>query len=214
MKNLSTLLAICFALFTFTISVAGEDIPVFQKNTTFANVCAKAKFEGKPVMLLISSKTCPAYRNFTNKVLSDSSILGLYGRNFICYNVDADSKEGKKLAHQYNAMVLPTIIYFSPEKQIIFRSHGTDKPVVAATEATKVIAVMETHRIVKEQALTMRNIASINKQVQKKVAISYAKNDAKAGKNDIDKQVFAYTLNSHDMKIFSKEYTKSMNKYK
>ena len=213
-KNINTLLATIIALFSFQITIAGNNVPAFEKNSTFDQVCAKAKSLGKPVMLLISSKECASFRNFTNKVLSDSAIIGLYGRNFICINVDADSKEGKRLAYKYNALILPTIIYFSSEKEIIFRSHGSDMPAIAAEEANRVIKVVQTHKIVKSEALKMRNISSLNKKVQTKVAIAYAKKDAQAGKTDIEKQVFEYTLNCEDLSIFNRVYVRSMNKYK
>jgi thioredoxin-related protein len=214
MIKLITLLAICFTTFSFQFASAVEENPASNKSTSLEQAFAKAKQQAKPVMLIISSKGCASYRNFTNKVLSDSAIVGLYGRNFILHTVDADTKEGKKLAYKYNAMVLPTIIYFSADKEIIFRSHGGDKPAVAAEEATKVIKVMQTHKIVRAQALKMRNISYLNKKVQKKVAVTYAKKDATEGRTDIEKQVFEYTLNSSDLKFFNKTYVKSMNKYK
>jgi hypothetical protein len=213
MKTINTLLAICFSLFSLHLTYAEGELPVFQKNTTFEQVCNKAQFLGKPVMLVISDKECSSMRNFTNKVLSDSTILGMYQKNFICYSIDAGSKEGKRLAYKYNALVLPTIIYFSPDRQIIYRSHATDQVTEAAEEVNKVMGVMKTHKLVQQQALKMRNISYLNRKVQKKVAISYAKKDAKEGRTETEKQAFEYTLNSEDLKHFKKFYIKEMNKY-
>jgi len=213
MKTRTTLLTICLGLFSFQFASAGQKAPLFQTNTTFERVAAKAKFENKPVMLIISSKECASFRNFKTRVLADTSVAGLYERNFLCYNIDVDTKEGKQLAYKYNAMVLPQIIYFSAGGQVIFRSHATDQPIVAIEEAQKVIKVVEIHAVVMQQALKGRNITHLNKKVQKQVAVEFAKKDAKAGKTDIENQVFEYTLNSDDLRFFKKVYVKTLNKY-
>jgi uncharacterized protein YyaL (SSP411 family) len=209
---ITRLLFFCLALFTFQIAFADGEIPIFRKNTSFEQACSKAKFQNKPVMLIISSKDCASYRNFTNRVLNDTAVTGLYDRNFICYNVDVETKEGKKLASQYNVLIFPVIIYLSPDRQVIFRSHGTDKPTVAAAEAKSVLDVMQTHNELKERALKMVNVSYLNRKLQKQTAIAYARNDKKEGRRDIEKQVFEYALNSDELKYFIKHYIKNMHK--
>jgi thioredoxin-related protein len=213
MKTTAGILAICLTIFSFQLCRADEKNPIFVQGTSFDQVANRAQFLGKPVILLITTKDCPSMRNFTNKVLSDSTVQRIYGRNFMAYRVDVESAEGKKLASRYNALILPQIIYFSPDKNIIFKSHGTDDPKKAIEEATNVLNVVKTHQLVKNQALKMRNISYLNRKVQKKAAIAYAKKDAKEGKTDAEKQVFEYTLNSEELRFFKKHYVKTLTRY-
>jgi hypothetical protein len=212
MKVTITQFLLLLLIISYQPVFATDEAPLFEQNTSFDKLCVRARYEKKPVLLLISSKSCAAFRNYRVKVLSDSSIIDLYGRNFLCYNVDIDSREGRRLANQFNALIFPAIIYLSPERDVIFRSNGTDKVTAAATEAIRVLKVMQTHQQVVRQALRVKSLTAINRKHQRKVAEAYAQKDFKAGKTDVDKQVFEYTLNNADLRIFRKTYIKTMQK--
>jgi hypothetical protein len=213
MNRITSIAATLILLLFIQLPAAMAQVPAFPVDKPFEEVTKEASALGKPVILVIRSNDCASCRIFSNKVLGDTTIQGLYQRNFLFHMVYADSKEGRKLSYKYNVMIYPTIIYFSPDKEIIHHSNGSDQVAVMAAEARSVLQVTGTYNTLKMQAEKMNKDSYMSKKVQKKVAQQYAARDTKEGKTAVDEQVLEYTLDNVDLKHFKKTYVKTMQRH-
>jgi thioredoxin-related protein len=203
-------LAMFFSFIALNASAA-NDSGLFVRTMTFEQLSAKAATEGTPIFLVIGSKNCFSYRRFCVKVLQNQELITYFKSNFMCYNVDVSTKEGRRLAKEYEAYVLPTIIFFTPDKKVHMSTNGSLDVNKVMAEADKALEMIRKTSLDKK-GLKNRQLKAINKKTQRELGIEYAARDTREGRKDIKKQVAEYTFESRSLKYFKRAYASSMRK--
>lgn len=203
-------LAMFFSLIALN-ATAANDSGLFVRTMTFEQLSAKAATEGTPIFLVIGSKTCFSYRRFCVKVLQNPELITYFKSNFMCYNVDVSTKEGRRLPKEYEAYVLPTIIFFTPDKKVHMSTNGSLDVNKVLAEADKALEMIR-KTSVGNKGMKNRQIRAINRKNQKQLGVEYAARDTREGRKEIRKQLAEYTFESRSLKYFRKSYVSSMRK--
>lgn len=97
--------------------------------SSFAAGRARAKQEGKPLLLLFKVEGCTYCGELKNSILTEPQVVEL-SRQFVCAEVDLD-REGD-ICKQYRVRGYPTVLFTDPEGKDLVRLTGV-KPVTVVT---------------------------------------------------------------------------------
>lgn len=92
----------------FAIGVFGADIPW---NSSYDQALLKAKKEGKPLMVLITSETCRWCRKLESTTLQDDEIVSRINTSFQAVNVTKDKSVYPK---NFTAKMVPMSYFIDP----------------------------------------------------------------------------------------------------
>lgn len=105
--------------------------------TSYAQALKKAKEHNKPIMMVISSKTCPWCRKFERQTLKKKMIDNIVSKNYIPL---ALTRDVDKYPKQFNAKVVPTVFFIDPGNEKVFdRSLGYKNKKVYKKVLTKTL---------------------------------------------------------------------------
>jgi len=118
MKNL-------FFLVVFIVYGFGSShnfIEKYNYEVDYKSGLEKAKKANKPILLVLSTKTCPWCRKFERQTLKKEVIDNIIKANFIPIALDKNSGIYPK---KFTPKVVPTVYFIDPKDQsIIFTSYG------------------------------------------------------------------------------------------
>ena len=120
--------ALCLAsnLFGASIEFAKE----MGYETNYNEALQKAKTTSKPIILIVSSETCPWCRKLENQTLSKEYIDKIIQDNFIPI---AQTKEIDNLPPKFYPKYVPTVYFINPitneayENSVGYKAHGKFK---------------------------------------------------------------------------------------
>ena len=111
-------------LFFITLSQAST-VELFNSlgySKDYAQALEKAQKEDKPMMLVISTKTCPWCRKLEQQVLKRKNINKQVQNDFIGVPIERDTDVYPK---KFTPKVVPTIVFVNPkDESVIFTSYG------------------------------------------------------------------------------------------
>lgn len=88
----------------------------YQSN--YEKALQKAKNQNKPIMMVLSTKTCPWCRKLENQTLKKNVISEMVANHFIPLAIDKD--EPNTYPPQFSTKVVPTVYFIDPKTQTIF----------------------------------------------------------------------------------------------
>lgn len=89
---------------------------------TYKETLDKAVKSNKPMMLVISEKTCPWCRKLENQTLKKKNINQFVQDNFVALGLEKNDDVYPK---QFTPQVVPTVVFVNPKDEtIIFESYG------------------------------------------------------------------------------------------
>lgn len=91
---------------------------------TLEQVAVQSKLENKPIFLLAHASYCSVCRKMKKSVFSDKEIGDLFNKSFINAQSDIESEEGKKIVNDYEIIGTPTLLFLTPDGQVINKSSG------------------------------------------------------------------------------------------
>lgn len=109
-KILLTFLMLLSSLFAGSLEFANK----MSYETSYNNALNKAIKQNKPIMMVISTKTCPWCRKLERQTLKKNMINEVVQKNFIPVTLTRDIDNYPK---QFDAKVVPTIFFIDPNKQ-------------------------------------------------------------------------------------------------
>lgn len=77
------------------------------------DVLARARENGRCVMLSFRSDWAPLSRKLDRVCLTDARVLGEL-EDLLCFEVDSDTREGKALRKRYTVQIPPTLVFLEP----------------------------------------------------------------------------------------------------
>jgi len=91
-------------------------------STTYQETLNKAVKNRKPMMLVISEKTCPWCRKLENQTLKRKNINQFVQNNFIAVGLEKNDDVYPK---KFTPQVVPTVVFVNPnDESIIYQSYG------------------------------------------------------------------------------------------
>jgi thiol-disulfide isomerase/thioredoxin len=91
---------------------------------TWAEVMAKAKKEGKPVMVDFWAPWCGPCRMMNSQTFKDAQVGEAMNGKIIAYKMNTDEGEGGQKGQQYKVTGIPCFVFFSPDGKEIHRAVG------------------------------------------------------------------------------------------
>lgn len=112
------------AVFT-AISLHATPAELFKSlgySENYEQALKKAKANNKPLMLVISEKTCPWCRKLENQVLRRDNINSLVQKEFVGLGLEKNDDVYPK---QFTPKVVPTVVFVdSKDESVIYESYG------------------------------------------------------------------------------------------
>lgn len=107
---------------TFLHAYSSELFQTLGYSATYEEALNKSKIDNKPMMLVISTKTCPWCRKLENKVLRREIINNVVQQNFVALALEQNDDVYPK---KFRPQVVPTIIFVNPtDEKIFYKSYG------------------------------------------------------------------------------------------
>lgn len=85
--------------------------------TSYQSALSKAKSSNKPIMMVITTTTCPWCRKFERQTLRKRSINNTVHNNFIALSV---TRGVDSYPYKFDAKVVPTVFFIDPKNEKIF----------------------------------------------------------------------------------------------
>lgn len=121
-------------LLTFLVcTLSSYSDPPLKKGITFfkgswEEALIKAKEENKYVFIDFYATWCGPCKKLKHTSFKDSDVGTYFNKNFINISIDAESKEGIKIARRYGVSSYPTLIITDPTGKQKTRTTGFKKP--------------------------------------------------------------------------------------
>lgn len=87
-------------------------------------VVQKAKKENKPIFVDAYAVWCGPCKWMAKNVFTNDTVADFYNTNFVNVKMDMEKGEGIELAKKWKIQAYPTLLYFSPEGDMIHRICG------------------------------------------------------------------------------------------
>lgn len=130
MKVLLIILIILATLYAFRASFMKVDFKRTSPggiqfiNEGWAQALTQAKVENKPVLLDIYATWCGPCKMLKTSTFADKDAGDYYNQHFINVALDGEQPEGEQLAQKFQIRGYPTLIFLSPEGQVLHKSAG------------------------------------------------------------------------------------------
>ncbi|MFK7936900.1 MAG: thioredoxin family protein [Saprospiraceae bacterium] len=99
----------------------------FVKNN-LDQVKRKAETENKPFFVDFTASWCMPCRWMDETTFSDPNLTEFINKNYLAVKVDVDDFDGYAYKQQYNIKMLPSIMVFSPEGEVVARYQESMSP--------------------------------------------------------------------------------------
>ena len=94
----------------------------------------RATIQNKPIFVQVYGKNC-GFCLQIEKAFSESKYLTeYYNTNFVNYKIMLDTPEGHAFQQAYQVESLPTLLYFSPEGELVLRTKGSNNVLALLTD--------------------------------------------------------------------------------
>ena len=106
-----------------TLSAAATEI-TFVKSLTWKQIKEKAAKEKKMIFFDAYTTWCGPCKYLENKVYTDDAVASYYNANYINVKFDMEDGEGITLAEELGITSYPTLLFFSPEGELVHKYIG------------------------------------------------------------------------------------------
>lgn len=118
MKKTTILLGILF----ITTATFAQSIQFSKKS--WKETLVEAKKTNKPIFVDAYTTWCAPCKKMSKYVFTKPNVGTYYNENFISLKLDMEAEEGKQFAAEYKVKAFPTLLYFSPEGEVLHRVAG------------------------------------------------------------------------------------------
>lgn len=121
---------IAMKILLFTLFIIWFSHPVFSQNVYFTpgsweEVLQKAKVENKYIMVDAFTDWCgPCKRMDAEMFQNNVAVADFVNANFVSFKADCEKTPGVAIAMKFKVISYPTLLFFNPQGQLIFRSLG------------------------------------------------------------------------------------------
>lgn len=120
----------------------------------FEDITAEAKRTGKPIILTFIEDWCNHCQKMTKTTFNDVNVANKLNQNYLAYQVDGTTADGKKLIKQFNISDFPAVIVLDNGQKVKGNFNGYHQP----QDFLKALTSIETGQKVKETFWNKINI--------------------------------------------------------
>lgn len=119
----SSFFAANLAVFVLWMTSAQAQSVTFEEGD-WNSVVAKAKAAGKPIFVDTYASWCEPCKWMDKHVFAKSEVGDFFNQHYISYKLNIERGEGMAFAETYRVTAYPTLLYFSPEGELLHRIIG------------------------------------------------------------------------------------------
>ncbi len=112
----------------------------------FEDITTEAKRTGKPIILTFVEDWCNHCQKMTKTTFNDKSVANKLNQNYLAYQVDGTTADGKMLIKQFNISDFPAVVVLDKAQKIKGNFNGYHQP----QDFLKALNGIETGKKVKE----------------------------------------------------------------
>ena len=119
------------SLFTvlFMIGSYGQNRSITFYEKPFQEVLAIAKQQDKLIFMDAFASWCGPCKWMSATIFTNDTVADFYNQHFICVKYDMEKGEGVTLREKYGVKAYPTLLFISPEGDLIHKRVGAPQPV-------------------------------------------------------------------------------------
>jgi thioredoxin-related protein len=122
-------------LLSFTAHIMSAQVTFFTG--TWNELFEKAKAENKPVMVFLKLSTCGYCKYTENQIFKRDTAFEYLNENYLCYEVDLKTPEGRKLKNEYDVTMTPSFLFYNSKGKFTRIAEGFHCAAELKNEATK-----------------------------------------------------------------------------
>ena len=105
-----------------------DDVP-------YKTALESAKTQGKPLFVMLYADWCPHCNQMKKDVFSDSAVMDILKKNYVCVWKNIEKEEGIELRDKFNTKSLPTFLFIDPKDEtLLYALKGESKKEEFMTE--------------------------------------------------------------------------------
>ncbi len=209
------MLAMMRSIFTALLlalgSVAAQAGGIDFFHGSFEEALNKASEEGKLVFVDAYAVWCGPCKRMSNQVFPREDVGAFYNDNFVNLKIDMERDEGKTFGRKFPVSSYPTLLYISPEGELVQRVVGAQDPANLIKQGQ--LALRKTDRSEtyakryregdRDPELVLAYVESLNKAGKPSLAIAneFLRDNKAHGDADVQAVIFASTVQV-DSRIF------------
>lgn len=121
-RKLLLLIVLFFSISTYFTTTKAQEVDFH--NGSWEEIKALAKKENKPIFIDFYTDWCGWCKVMDKKTFKDPKVAEIANKNFIPYRLNAEKGEGIQIARQYKVRAFPTIIFYSPDGEVLGKLVG------------------------------------------------------------------------------------------
>ncbi|MHA4807895.1 thioredoxin family protein [Flavitalea flava] len=122
--KLFVLAAVCLCIFKSSVTAQGIEFT----HGDWATIKALAKKENKLIFVDFYTDWCAPCKVMAREIFPRQEVGDFFNKNFINLKMDAEKGEGPAIAARYNVAGYPTLLFASPEGELIYKVLGSTQP--------------------------------------------------------------------------------------
>lgn len=122
MKLVKTTAATFFALLLSSALAFGGGIEF--EHISLKKGLEKARSEGKLIFIDLYATWCGPCKMLSNSTFKDDNLGNFMNDNFVCLKIDGEKGEGEELMTDFDIDAFPTMLFLSPDKELIKKLVG------------------------------------------------------------------------------------------
>ena len=119
---------------------------------SWQDALTEAKRQNKPLFVDVYANWCPPCRRMAREAFPNSKVAEKYNSRFVNYQLDAEAGEGINVARAYAVTSYPTLLYVSPNGELMQRSVGYGGVSGLLTQADMALAIPKLRRYLAKAA--------------------------------------------------------------
>ncbi|MFP4288250.1 MAG: thioredoxin family protein [Bacteroidales bacterium] len=130
-KMKTGIITVAFLFFTVNLTATHRESSekgISFTDKTYESALQMAKESNKVVFMAFHAEWCGFCTKLKENTFPDEQVGKLFNQYFINLSVDIEKGEGVSLKEKYNVNRYPTLIFVTPEGEIIKESRGYKKP--------------------------------------------------------------------------------------
>jgi len=123
----STILNFSFLLVLLSVTLIKAQSKISFLHNDYPLAIKQATSSNKPVFVMVYADWCPHCNKMRNEVLTDTTVVNFFNKNYISVLVNSETPNGKDFMKKFGVKSFPTFVYLDKNETILFKLNGEYK---------------------------------------------------------------------------------------